>query len=175
MKIEWAAGLVASVLTGGALAADRPWYVYDANGLPLGRHLTIVDGQGFATNTMQVKLLGRKFVVFLGNYVTPEGQVAPTKLDFRSDQVYFATPDCSGKSYLANTRAGVSYGAVTVSPSGMVTMYPPESENLVSLKVLSILTQDKGCFTGNQFVDYFIPAVAAVDVTQKFARPFTLR
>jgi hypothetical protein len=165
----FAAAAICAALSVGAHAIEKPWRVFDANGVVMGRLFVGLTGSGVELSLQH----GQRVVVRLVPQQLDNGNYSPTKSDYLADYVYFTNSDCTGPAYFISNEWGVPMGPVIVSGSGTITLFPPLSDVLQNVTVKSFWSGgDCGTASGTA---WYVPAGAPVDLTNMFLRPFSYR
>jgi hypothetical protein len=146
--------------TAGAFA-DEPFALYDANGVRMGR---------FSDGVVQLTVDGQQYMVPVG-----WDRHSTSTLDYETTPFYFEATRCKGQKLVIFAR---SYGgplAVTrVELSGRVLLFPL-AKRWSEVNYPQSYLRDDGKCAGPGGAAAAAEVLDPIDITDLFARPFTVR
>jgi hypothetical protein len=154
----------------GTGIVDKPFQVFDANGKLIGRFY----GQGTSGGAaMQMTVSQQRLLVGIQIAQDADGSYSLLGIDFAAGQTYYTTSDCSGQGYGSWPYYQLPTGVINITSSGKVLVYPMQ---LTKQTVMLAGYRDSqgNCFASQPVQQTVVPVDAPIDITGKYARPFTI-
>jgi hypothetical protein len=99
----------------------------------------------------------------------------PTQLQFRGDNVYYKTSDCSGQAYLSpgdQSLQGLRFATVLSSGDGQLSILVGQGIPAL-FESQSVRNIDNACYTSG-FPVYGVRVTDTIDIAGKYQPPFTI-